>query len=54
MEDLKPSLSVSGVEQLPVNPSDSNVFRLHRLFKDLDTQAPIIEDELKPYLGKPL
>jgi hypothetical protein len=52
MEDLQPSFD--GDKQLPVNPSDSNVFRLHRLFKDLDTQAPIIEDELKPYLGKPL
>ena len=33
---------------LPVNPSDSNVFRLHALFQDLIT---VQADEIKPFLG---
>lgn len=39
--------SMVGSERLPVNPSDSNVFRLHELLKDLES---ITEEEIQPYL----
>jgi hypothetical protein len=46
MSDIKPSFN-SGAD-LPVNPSDSHVFRLHRLLIDLGT---VTEDEIKPFLN---
>lgn len=46
MKGIKPSLS--GTDLLPTNPSDSNVFRLHELFKNLEV---ITAGELKPFLG---
>ncbi|CAK8715476.1 KAP family P-loop domain-containing protein [Candidatus Electrothrix aarhusensis] len=45
MTDVLPS-QIEG-ERLPVNPSDSNVFRLHELLDDLDV---ITKDEIEPYL----
>ena len=33
---------------LPVNPSDSNVFRLHAILGDLGV---VTADELRPFLG---
>jgi hypothetical protein len=46
MSDIKPSFS--GTNDLPTNPSDSNVFRLHRLLIDMQS---ITEAELKPFLN---
>jgi hypothetical protein len=45
MAELLPS--IKGDQALPVNPSDSNVFRLHGLFGTLHS---ITEDEIKPFL----
>jgi hypothetical protein len=45
MTDVLPSRTEG--ERLPVNPSDSNVFRLHELLDDLDV---ITKDEIEPYL----
>ncbi|MCP4488494.1 MAG: hypothetical protein GY820_14415 [Gammaproteobacteria bacterium] len=39
--------SMVGTERLPVNPSDSNVFRLHELLKNLEVMT---EEEILPYL----
>lgn len=47
MKGIKPSFSVD--KMLPTNPSDSNIFRLHQLFRDLDT---ITENEIKKFLSK--
>lgn len=47
MNGIKPS--AEGAKELPTNPSDSNIFRLHQLFTDLDT---ITESEIKIFLGK--
>ena len=47
MNGIKPS--AEGAKELPTNPSDSNIFRLHQLFIDLDT---ITESEIKIFLGK--
>jgi hypothetical protein len=46
MRSLIPS--INGSSDLPVNPSDSHVFRLHRLLIDLGT---VIEAEIKPFLN---
>ncbi|CAG1022120.1 hypothetical protein MTYM_01496 [Methylococcales bacterium] len=46
MRSLIPSFN--GTADLPVNPSDSHVFRLHRLLIDLGT---ITETEIKPFLN---
>ncbi|WP_225587391.1 KAP family P-loop NTPase fold protein [Methylomonas fluvii] len=46
MRSLVPSFN--GTADLPVNPSDSHVFRLHRLLIDLGT---VIEAEIKPFLN---
>lgn len=46
MRSLNPSFN--GTVDLPVNPSDSHVFRLHRLLIDLET---ITESEIKPFLN---
>jgi hypothetical protein len=46
LSDIKPSFD--GTVDLPVNPSDSHVFRLHRLLIDLDT---VTESEIKPFLN---
>ena len=49
--DFKPLAALipsrEGNKSLPVNPSDSNVFRLHELLDDLEE---ITEEELTPYL----
>ena len=47
MRDIIPCYDETGLFKLPTNPSDSNVFRLHELFKALGT---ITVDELKPFL----
>lgn len=46
MQSIKPSFN--GSADLPVNPSDSHVFRLHRLLIDLGT---VTEAEIKPFLN---
>ncbi|NJA06288.1 hypothetical protein HC024_11230 [Methylococcaceae bacterium WWC4] len=46
MRSLIPSFN--GTADLPVNPSDSHVFRLHRLLIDLGT---VTEAEIKPFLN---
>jgi hypothetical protein len=45
MADVLPSRTEG--ERLPVNPSDSNVFRLHELLDNLEV---ITEEEIKPFL----
>lgn len=47
MKGIKPSL-LKGGKELPTNPSDSNVFRLHELFKDLGS---ITYNDITPFLG---
>jgi hypothetical protein len=47
MKGIKPSFD--GNQELPTNPSDSNVFRLHQLFIDLKT---VTKDEITKFLGK--
>jgi len=47
MHNIIPCYDETGLIKLPTNPSDSNVFRLHELFKDLGT---ITVNELKPFL----
>lgn len=49
MSDLVLPMDKNG--EYPVNPSDSNVFRLQKLFIDLN---PILEDEIKPFLASTL
>ena len=46
MQSIKPSFN--GSADLPVNPSDSHVFRLHRLLIDLGT---VTEAEIEPFLN---
>ena len=45
MKGIQPSMDTSG--ELPVNPSDSNVFRLHELLKKIGT---ITVEEIKPFV----
>lgn len=45
MQGIQPSVNSAG--ELPVNPSDSNVFRLHQLLQQL---AQITVIEIKPFL----
>lgn len=45
MQGIQPS--VDSARELPVNPSDSNVFRLHQLLQKL---AQITDIEIKPFL----
>lgn len=45
MQGIQPS--VASARELPVNPSDSNVFRLHRLLQQL---AQVTDIEIKPFL----
>lgn len=45
MQGIHPSVNSTG--ELPVNPSDSNVFRLHQLLQKL---AQITDIEIKPFL----
>ncbi len=45
MQGMQPSVNSAG--ELPVNPSDSNVFRLHQLLQKL---AQITDIEIKPFL----
>ncbi|NOQ14179.1 MAG: hypothetical protein GQ583_06845 [Methyloprofundus sp.] len=47
MGGIKPSLAAD--KALPTNPSDSNIFRLHQLFRDLES---ITESEITIFLGK--
>ncbi len=47
MNDIIPSYDTTGLNKLPTNPSDSNVFRLHELFKGL---VSVTHDELTPFL----
>lgn len=47
MHNIIPCYDETGLIKLPTNPSDSNVFRLHELFKALGT---ITVNELKPFL----
>jgi len=56
MRDIVPGYDYSDQhgrdpEKLPTNPSDSNVFRLHELFRDL---ASILDNEFKPFLDSHL
>lgn len=46
MKEVNPSFD--GINLLPTNPSDSNVFRLQTLFIALDV---VTKDEIKPFLG---
>lgn len=46
MSGIKPSYDKD--KDLPTNPSDSNVFRLHELFTEL---ATVTKSELQPFLG---
>jgi hypothetical protein len=46
MSDIKPSFN--GTDDLPVNPSDSHVFRLHKLLIDLGS---VTESEIKSFLN---
>jgi len=46
MQSISPSFN--GSADLPVNPSDSHVFRLHRLLIDLGS---VTEAEIKPFLN---
>ena len=46
MQGLVPSRDASG--ELPVNPSDSNVFRLHQLLQDVKAVAA---DKVQPLVG---
>lgn len=46
MSGIKPSYDKD--KDLPTNPSDSNVFRLHKLFTAL---ATVTKSELQPFLG---
>ncbi len=43
--------SISNTEDLPKNPSDSNIFRLHHLFNAFDNHR-IIEIEIQKVMGK--
>ncbi len=47
MQDLQPCLNEKGT--LPVNPSDSNVFRLHAILKDLPSEV-IVRSNLEAYI----
>ena len=38
---------MNGSNELPVNPSDSNVFRLHQLLVEMET---ITAEEIKPFV----
>ena len=51
MRDIIPSYDNTGQQKLPTNPSDSNVFRLHELFKALGT---VTVNDLKPFLDSHL
>ena len=45
MKGIRPSMN--GSNELPVNPSDSNVFRLHQLLVEMET---ITAEEIKPFV----
>jgi hypothetical protein len=47
MSNIIPSYDNTGQQKLPTNPSDSNVFRLHELFRAL---ASVAVDDLTPFL----
>jgi hypothetical protein len=47
MRDIIPCYEGTAMDKFPTNPSDSNVFRLHELFRDL---VSITDHELKPFL----
>jgi hypothetical protein len=47
MSGIKPSYSNDGLTKLPTNPSDSNIFRLHELFRVL---ATVTVNEFMPFL----
>jgi len=47
MSGIKPSYSSDGLTKLPTNPSDSNIFRLHELFRAL---ATVTVNEFTPFL----
>ncbi len=51
MRDIIPCLDNTGLQKLPTNPSDSNVFRLHEIFKNLVT---ITVNELTHFLDSHL
>ncbi len=50
MEGIIPSISANS--ELPVNPNDSHVFRLHRLMAEFNnTNSPITPNDIQPFLG---